>query len=291
MAIAPPALPEDYDALRAEALLLRQELVHLRQRDEWIQQYLGSFDEELRLAQRLQRDFLPKTMPAVGPVRFTAMYRPAGYVSGDLYYVSRLDEHHVGFCVADAVGHGLPAALLTMFMKNALVTKDMTETGYRLLEPSQTMHRLNAALAAQELSYATFATALYGHIDTQTLELRFARGGHPHPIVLRHDDGSGGAIEVPKADGPLLGIFDDAKFNDCTVQLERGDRVFVFTDGVEVMLAGERMMDADDWGQELYQRRGLSTTAIFEELIRKSDGTAGSLTPRDDLTIIAIEIV
>jgi sigma-B regulation protein RsbU (phosphoserine phosphatase) len=283
-------LPEDPELMRLENLRLRAEVHRLRERDEWINQYLANFDEELRLARRLQHDFLPKSMPKVGPVRFHALYRPAGYVSGDLYWVVRLDERHVGFCVADAVGHGMPAALLTMFMKNALTTKELTGSGYHLLLPSKTMHLLNVALAAQELAYATFATALYGYIDTQTLKMTFARGGHPHPIIIRHDDGSGGAIEIPKADGPLLGIFPDSQFTDCTVQLERGDRVFVFTDGVDVVMAGERMLGADEWGEELYRRRGMTTQEILTDLVHECEKCAGSLSPRDDMTIVAIEI-
>jgi phosphoserine phosphatase RsbU/P len=177
-----------------------------------------------------------------------------------------------------------------MFMKNALTTKELTPDGYRLLPPSKTMQLLNLALASQDLAYATFATALYGYIDTQTLKMTFARGGHPHPIIIRHDDGGGGAIEIPKAEGALLGIFPDSEFTDCTVQLERGDRVFAFTDGVDVVIAGERMLGADEWGEELYRRRNMSTQEIFADLVEKCEKCAGSLSPRDDMTIVAIEI-
>ena len=58
-------------------------------------------------------------------MHFHTLFRPAGYVSGDLYDVARLDERRIGFYVADAVGHGMPAALLTMFIKHALVTKEV----------------------------------------------------------------------------------------------------------------------------------------------------------------------
>ena len=76
--------------------------------------------------------FFPSSCRNSG-VRFHTLFRPAGYVSGDLYDIMRLDETHVGFYMADAVGHGMPAALLTMFIKNALVTKQIGPEGYRLL--------------------------------------------------------------------------------------------------------------------------------------------------------------
>ncbi len=105
------------DAVHAEVEELRAELNLLRRRDETLNFYLHRLDEELRLAARLQQDFLPRELPQLGPVHFHTLFRPAGYVSGDLYDVVRLDQRRVGFYLADAVGHGMPAALLTMFIK------------------------------------------------------------------------------------------------------------------------------------------------------------------------------
>ena len=117
------------EQLQQEMDALRMELNLLRRRDETLNFHLTRIDEELRLAARLQQDFLPKELPEVGPVRFHTLFRPAGYVSGDLYDVMRLDETRVGFYMADAVGHGVPAALLTMFIKQALITKEITPGG------------------------------------------------------------------------------------------------------------------------------------------------------------------
>src|SRR2546428_9984628 len=171
-------------------------------------------------------------MPEVGRVRSHTLFRPAGYVSGDLYDVMRLDERNVGFYLADAVGHGLPAALLTMFVKQALQTREITPggDGYRLLDPSETMRRLNNRLIDQNLSHATFATALYGTIDVDTLRLTVSRAGHPSPIILRAD----GRAEALEPEGSLLGIFPDETYDSCTTQLHPGDRVIAYTDGVEV---------------------------------------------------------
>src|SRR5688572_8924311 len=111
-------------ALRRQLDALGNELDVLRRRDAAHRFNIRRLDEELRLAARLQQDFLPKSLPQVGPVRFHTLFRPAGHVSGDIYDVMRLDETHVGFYIVDAVGHGMPAALLTMFLKNAMVTKE-----------------------------------------------------------------------------------------------------------------------------------------------------------------------
>ncbi|MFQ5412792.1 MAG: PP2C family protein-serine/threonine phosphatase, partial [Phycisphaerae bacterium] len=80
-------------------------------------------DRELQLAARLQRDFLPHELPGDGPLRFSSMFRPCSWVSGDIFDVFRLDEKHWGFYLADAVGHGVAAGLLTMYIKHAIRPK------------------------------------------------------------------------------------------------------------------------------------------------------------------------
>jgi sigma-B regulation protein RsbU (phosphoserine phosphatase) len=270
----------------AEVEALRTEVDSLRTRDRAINFHMQRLDDELRLAARLQQDFLPKSLPQLGNVRFHTLFRPAGYVSGDLYDVMRLDEKHVGFYMADAVGHGMPAALLTMFIKNALVTKQIGADGYRLLAPGETMAKLNDALVGQKLSHATFATALYGLINTETGDVSFARGGHPNPIILRAD----GTVEMPQVEGCLLGIFEDERYPDRAFKLSAGDRLFLFTDGIEVVFTGAKIIDAQQWAEELQRRRHMTTPAILEHFSNQIEHSAGSLEPKDDLTIIVVEM-
>ncbi|HYO10766.1 MAG TPA: SpoIIE family protein phosphatase [Tepidisphaeraceae bacterium] len=286
---AAPAVESALDAVQRELDGLRSELETLRRRDDSLRYYAHRLDEELRLAARLQQDFLPKSLPKVGPVRFHTLFRPAGHVSGDLYDVMRLDEGHVGFYMADAVGHGMPAALLTMFLKQALVTKEISAAGYRLLEPAQTMARLNDALVGQKLSHATFATALYGHVDARLLQLTFARGGHPEPLLLT----AAGDLRVLEADGSLLGIFPDETFAQATVQLAPGDRVFLYSDGIELICSPGDTPDAQRWRDELKRRAGQATDEILAdfgaEAARVAADDAGR-PRRDDLTVIVIEV-
>ncbi|MGC4033544.1 MAG: SpoIIE family protein phosphatase [Tepidisphaeraceae bacterium] len=277
-------LDSQVTGLADQVARLTQELDTLRKRDSAVSLAMQRLDEEQRLAARLQHDFLPKKLPQAGSVQFHTLYRPAAYVSGDLYDVMRLDENHVGFYIADAVGHGMPAALLTMFMKNALVTKEIGDGTYRLLEPSQTISKLNRSLCDQNLSHATFATAAYGMINTQTLELTFSSAGHPHPILLRD-----GKLSDLACDGALLGIFDNETFHNCRVQLQTGDRVFCYTDGIEVAFSDD-LPDTERWRTEFALRGNLSTAALIQSVADQLDSTNGSLAPKDDLTIVGIEI-
>jgi sigma-B regulation protein RsbU (phosphoserine phosphatase) len=265
---------------------LQAEINMLRRRDETLRFYMHRLDEELRLAARIQQDFLPRFLPQVGAVHFHTLFRPAGYVSGDLYDVMRLDEHHVGFFICDVVGHGMPAALLTMFIKRALVTKEILPTGYRLLDPSETLALLNMALVDQAMSQATYATALYGVIDTRTLKVRFAKGGHPSPALMRGD----GRLEFLEATGALLGIFPDEVFAVTEAQLASGDRLFIYSDGIEVGFCGDDIADNQRWRDELLRRRELPSDQILQGLSEELDKQSGSLQPKDDLTIIALEV-
>ncbi|MDD4889661.1 MAG: PP2C family protein-serine/threonine phosphatase [Phycisphaerae bacterium] len=243
-------------------------------------------DEEMRLASRIQRDFLPRRLPSLGPASFATLYRPAGWVSGDLYDVFRLDESHVGFYVADAVGHGMPAALLTMFIKRSMETKQVGGGGYRLLGPEETMAALNRALVDASLSASQFTTALYAVLNIQTLQLEFARGGHPHPLWLHAD----GATSEPETDGSLLGVFTEAEFRRGVIQMSPGDKLILYSDGLEMVF-----VEGDQACSELYRRhiedtRHLPIEQMLATLVDQMDHQIGSLNPRDDVTVVGLEI-
>ena len=285
-ATAAKALDNHLEFVQRQVNDLKLELNELRRRDETLNFYLHRLDEELRLAARLQQDFLPKTLPQLGPVHFHTLFRPAGYVSGDLYDVMRLDEHTIGFYIADAVGHGMPAALLTMFIKNALVTKEIRGNDYRLLSPGEALARLNSALIEQNLSQSAFATALYGTIDVQTLQVRVSRAGHPCPLILGND----GQISSLECDGPLLGIFPDEQFTETHTTLKPGERLVLYTDGVEVAFCHDGALDTQQWRQELHSRCSLPTHRLLSDFADRIDSESGSLEPKDDLTVVVLEV-
>jgi sigma-B regulation protein RsbU (phosphoserine phosphatase) len=281
----PSTEPVDVDALQKEVTELRSEVGTLRRRGETLNFHLGRIEEELRLAARLQQDFLPKTLPQIGRVFFHTLFRPAGHVSGDFYDVVRLDETHVGFYVADAVGHGVPAALLTMFIKHSLATKQIGLGGYRLLTAAETMDKLNKALIDQSLSAATFATAVYGTIDTTTGRVTFARAGHPHPMLLRAD----GSVETPACEGGLLGVFAGEIYEQAGFDMAPGDRLLLVTDGVEVCFPGDIAATNQRWFDELEKRRHLPARDLLRSLGELID-TEATDPLRDDVTMLVMEV-
>lgn len=261
---------------------------------------LGKMDEELRLAAQLQREFLPRKLPSLHGVSFEIMWRPAGYVGGDIYDVVALDENHIGFFVADAVGHGVPAALMTMFIKQSLETKvtgPEIPGGYRILPPSETLAKLNRDLAEQQGGKVRFATACYGIVNCLTRELTLARAGHPFPLLLRAD----GSQERIEPEGGLLGVFPEEEFDEATLELHEHDRLLVFSDGFETAFPEPDASNRKNSGKtgKLVTERYLQEFArcghgdvaeAFAQLEQRIHDEAGSLDQKDDLTLLCLSV-
>ena len=244
----------------------------------------SALDMELQLAHRLQESLLPQTLPRFEKVVFAAGLRPSGAVSGDFYDVLRLDEKHVGFYVADAIGHGVPAALLTIFVKKGIQTKDISGNSYRLLTPGEALSRLNDDIIEASLSDNPFVTMFYGCVNIDTLEVTYSTGGHPSPLLL-HADGTAEAIDI---DGPLLGVF-HGDFPVKSVQLVAGDRLVVYSDGVEHAAGPDGQLGIDCVRSLYLEHSGMpleqQVPLVMDELSCEASG--GSL--RDDTTMLVLQ--
>ena len=248
---------------------------------------IRDFDEELQFAARLQRDFLPRRLPEVGQARFGVLFRPASMVSGDIYDIVRLDERRVGFYVVDAIGHGLPAALLTMFVKKALQTKRITPTSYEILPPSVALEELNADICNQELSGCQFCTAAYCVLDTESLVLTYARAGHPAPLRISAD----GSLEELPSVGPLLGIFPDAHFETRHCQLSPDDRVVLFTDGADhAFLPSDTPADGRNFLEVITPMAAVPRDQLLFELTNRLNALIGTGEPEDDVTVLTMDL-
>lgn len=304
----PPETPEGVMAGMLQALVshvamietLAVELKLMQMASQGVREQIGRMDDELRLAARLQREFLPASTPTFDHVAFSVLWRPASYVSGDIYDIKRLDEDHVGLFIADAVGHGVPAALMTMFIKQSLMTKVIDpgeKKGYRLTEPAEALARMNRDLATsgQSESYARFASACYAVLNIRTLELKIARAGHPYPILFRKD----GVTKELDPDGGLLALFPEETFEQMRVFLDPGDRLLLYSDGFEMAFAdnasnnnetaGSRTRVASDAYRDEFEllRQGPVEPAM-QQLMDRLDHASGSLNQRDDLTLICV---
>lgn len=246
----------------------------------------NDIQRQLEMAAHVQRNFLPGRLPDLGKFRWATVFRPAEWVSGDIYDITRLDEQHIGFYVADAVGHSMPAALLTMFLKQATVMRQTIGNDYTIFQPDEVMKMLNLRMSEQELQGCLFATSFYATLNIETLQLKYARAGHPYPILIRDD-----TIVPLQSRGGLLGIFPEAEFQQKSLTLYPQDKLFIYTDGGE-SLVGQSLNDSSfrftEQFREICRLPIDQMLAAYEEMIENTDVNAHQA---DDITAVGLEIL
>jgi sigma-B regulation protein RsbU (phosphoserine phosphatase) len=248
-----------------------------------LQQLHQQLDHELQLAQRIQSSLLPQTLPEVPRTRFAVHYLLRDRVGGDFYDVFRLDEHHVGLYVADAMGHGVPASLLTIFVKKGVRAKEVFGQHYRLVPPEEVLQRLNKDLLDEQLSenpFITMAYALYNHQDGT---LRFARAGHPYPLHVTRD----GDPAFWRQEGLLLGVV-DATFPARTYSVKPGDKVLLYSDGIDTGRFEDHAPGMESLLACAARHRQLPVQEFVDRLSRD---LFGATEQPDDLTLLGLEVL
>jgi sigma-B regulation protein RsbU (phosphoserine phosphatase) len=247
-----------------------------------LQQAHEQIDAELELARRIQLSFLPQALPSVAGVRFAVHYRLCGRVGGDFYDVFRLDEHHIGLYVADAMGHGVPASLLALFVKKGVRPKEISGDHYRLLPPDDVLGRLNRDLVAQAMPDHPFITMIYALYDQRERKLSFARAGHPYPLYVP----SGAEPRFWPSEGSLLGVF-DTTFPLQSQRLCAGDKVLLYSDGID----GARFEACATGSESLLACAARHRDLPIEEFVLAlGRDLFGEGSQPDDLTLLGLEL-
>ncbi len=248
-----------------------------------LQQANQQIDQELELARRLQESLLPQSLPQLPRVRFAVKYKPFTQVGGDFYDVFRLDENHVGFYVADAMGHGVPASLLTIFVKKGVRAKEINGQSYRLVPPTEVLQKLNVDLVEQQIPDLPFITMVYALFNHATGTLQFSRAGHPYPLYLPRE----GKPVLSQIEGSLLGVF-DTKFRLQTHQLQPGDRFVLYTDGMDAASFEQHQVGIPSL---LAAAERFRTLPIDEFVDRLASDLFTQTRLNDDLTVFGLEVI
>jgi sigma-B regulation protein RsbU (phosphoserine phosphatase) len=293
------ATPVDQVMATVRGLLHRQdEIKTLRREIAVAQRFHGGLrgeitriHEELQLAAMVQREFLPREVPKLHGVDFGVMWRPANYVSGDIYDIQRLDLDHIGLFIADAVGHGVPAALMTMVICRSLTTHKRRGEEIHIIEPCEVLHRLNEEMIQRQGRTTRFATAVYAVINCRTRAIRLAGAGHPPPLYLK----ANGDSSLIETSGGLLGVFDDERYEQIELNLAEHDRIIFYSDGFEQAFPD---VTDDDYARRLpttryreeFEQHGIhdSPDDVIKALSARVDDQVGSLHQTDDLTLICM---
>jgi serine phosphatase RsbU (regulator of sigma subunit) len=239
-------------------------------------------DAELAVARRIQRSFVPLTSPDIPGYDIASHYEAAREVGGDFFDVFRLRgrSSRLAIVIADVTGKGIAAALLMAFARPLLhAAIDNTATPIRALE------RTNKILVEERVS-DLFITALCAILEIPAGRLHVANAGHEPPLVVPAD---GGPTRWLTDSGPLLGAFAQLGLTECVTELNDGDLVVFYTDGVTDARAasGERFGDDRLVAVVDANRAGRPADVVVALADAVREHQTG-MPPADDVTIVAV---
>lgn len=250
---------------------------------------------DLDAAADLQRALLPVELPEFGGMHFAYRCRPCSDVGGDALNVLPLDDQHVALYILDVSGHGVAAALLSVTLTHMLsVVPDRSflyhaandGTGkYCIAPPADVVYRLNRHLLSNP-GVSQYFTIVYGVLNKQTGEFRYVAAGHLGPI--HYSRGSG--FSIGETGGIPVGLFASATYEEYTVPLSVGDRLYLCTDGImEAHNAAQEEFGVEGLLETLEGSRdstlGESLSAVMERIEVWSQ-PAGAV---DDASVLAVE--
>lgn len=238
-------------------------------------------DETLRLAQAIQMRMLPQEMPELTPASthdIAAAIRPAKTVGGDFYDFHLTQDHRLYFCIGDVSGKGVPAALM-MAVSRALFRSLIL----RGESPAEIMSAINRQLC-DETDAAMFVTAYCGVLDLRTGELRFSNAGHNPPMLV---SARGEVTEIPARPGLVLGYLPPFKYVEETAMLNRGDMLFLYTDGIsEATNLSDELFSVDRLKAVLADSASLDAGAVAAATLAAVERFVGDAPQSDDLTLL-----
>ena len=236
---------------------------------------------DMEFAQRIQRHIFPQVLPSVPGFQFDVRYYPHDLVGGDFYDIRLLGPNMVGFMVADVRGHGVSAALYTMWLKSL---------GESLISLAADPGKFITSMGRELKKFVvedSFATAFYGVLDAGRAELTYTNAGHPAPL---HFHAAAGQVTQLDSHGLPLGILADAQYEAATLRLEPGDLLLCYTDGIaeSADARGERL-GANGLAALLREEIEGRQKDILERIFRHVKQQCGSVSLTDDVLLLSLE--
>jgi len=261
--------------------------MHLRERNVQLETALAAEttvvrtqEQELARARQIQQDLLPKSIPQLRGIQVAGAWQPASAVSGDYYDVLALDEHRLAICIGDVVGKGITAALLMANLQaafRAFATADAS--------PASVCGKLNAFMCGN-VACGKFISFFYCIVDGRDRSLSYENAGHCPAQLVR----STGETIALLGEGAVLGVLPDWNYRNNRLQLESGDHLVLFTDGVT---------EAEDaygteFGEERVVRALQNAPGRSAEDVRRAlmDAVTGYCSGnfRDDATVVVLAV-
>jgi phosphoserine phosphatase RsbU/P len=244
---------------------------------------LLAVQRDLSTATRIQQSLLPKTFPPFPDrpeIDIFASMITAKEVGGDFYDFYFIDDSRLAFAVGDVSGKGIPAAIY-MAVSRTLLKAIAHQVGH----PGEVLRKLNTLLIP-ESEEATFVTVCFGVINIHTGEVLYSNGAHPPPYHMR---AGGDVTQLPLTDGSLLGKIPHVDFEAKKVQMQKGDTLFIYTDGViEAMDPDNGLYEESRLEAYLKTTNGSSIQELVDGNIADIRKHTREAPQSDDITVLAL---
>lgn len=253
------------------------------------EEQLLAISKELQIANQIQSSILPREVPRLAGLEIAARYVPMSAVAGDFYDFLVLDERHIGILVADVTGHGVPAALIASMLKVAFVGQAAHAD-----DPAAVLAGLNRALCGKFEEH--FVTAAYVFVDLEKLFLRYAGAGHPPLLHASRGNAharDAGSREV-EANGLMLGLFPDATYSSLEIELDPGDRIVLYTDGILESMNTDREEFGKSRLKKFLDASASSASHLADALLlelRRWSATDVGRAQDDDITLLVLDFL
>ncbi len=241
-------------------------------------------ESELSIASRIQQDMLPLIFPAFperSEMDIYASMLAAKQVGGDFYDFFLINPDKLCFVIGDVSGKGIPASLFMVISKTLIKSEAMSG-----LSPAEVLDNVNKTLIEGN-DEMMFVTVLLCMLDLKTGELTFANGGHNPPLHAKTES-EFDYVELNKA--KVVGVFDRATFSNQTLQLDKGDTFFLYTDGVTEAMNPEDEQFTED--RLIHTMKGLNTTPvkkIKEKVLADVASFVNGADQSDDITTLVVQ--
>ena len=237
----------------------------------------GGMDRELSRARAIQTHLLPRRTPVYPSLDCAAAALSSEPVGGDYYDFVKAPGRILTLAVGDAAGKGVPAALMGVWAQACFRNEARRGAG-----PGQVLTALNRELVSMEQPEAFVALACM-RIDVRAARLHYANAGLTPPLLRRAD----GTVTELVESGVLLGVMPDARYGDASIDLEAGDIVVLYTDGLTEALRGEEMFGPERLAAALQQCSERRASDIVRSLLHAVQAFTDQ--PLDDLTVVVLK--
>ena len=246
---------------------------------------LESLKNDLTTARDIQQYILPRVFPPfpeyTDKVDIYASMEAAKDIGGDFYDFFHIDDDHIALVVADVCGKGIPAALFMAVCRTIIRSK-----GMQGCSAETCMTESNHLLAAYSIDNM-FVTVFYAIYNVKTGFISYSNAGHNPPLLVRQD---GSVSELPVMENTIVGVIDDIEFKKDTLQLEQGDTLFMFTDGVtEATDAAYNEFSVERLGDILSQHSHSNCQQIVEAVKKGVKDFVGETEQSDDITMLVVK--